>query len=137
MTGERGQISLLIIGFAVIAISLVAVVVDASHVMLLRRSLSSLADGAALAAAQSVAEDALYSGAGDFLPLDEPTARAEAQRYLRASPIPVRLVEVDVEGDRVTVVLAAQADLPLVGAVTEDFARTTVTARASARSPIR
>jgi Flp pilus assembly protein TadG len=136
MSTQRGQISLLIIGFAVILLSLVAVVVDASQVMLLRRSLSSLADGAALSAAQSVAEDALYSGAGDYLPLDERRARAEVQRYLRASPIPVQVLQVDVQGDRVTVWLSAQARLPLVGVVTEGFAETTVTARASARSPI-
>ncbi len=81
--GEGGQISLLIIGFAVILLALVAVVVDASQVMLLRRTLASVADGAALAAAQSVAERPLYSGmAGASLPLDPAAARSAAIDYV-------------------------------------------------------
>lgn len=134
---ERGQISLLVIGFAVILLSLVAVVVDASHVVLLRRSLSSLADGAAVTAAQSVAEEAVYAGGTTaFLPLDERSAARAVQDYLRTSQMPVRVVDVDVSGERVTVVLSATADLPLVGVVTSRFDGTTVTAAASARSPI-
>lgn len=134
---ERGQITLLVIGFAMILLALVAVVIDASQVVLLRRSLASLADGAALTAAQSLSEDALYSGrAGEALPLDEAAARAAVIRYVQRSGVQVREVEVVVVGDRVTVALAARADLPLVGSVTRSFDGTTVAARASARSPI-
>jgi len=134
---ERGQITLLVIGFAMILLSLVAVVIDASQVVLLRRSLSSLADGAALTAAQSVAEDALYSGrGGESLPLDETEARRAVVRYVQLSGLPVRVLEVGIAGDRVSVALSAQADLPLVGSVTGSFDGTTVVARASARSPI-
>ncbi len=134
---ERGQITLLVIGFAVILLALVAVVVDASQIVLLRRSLASLADGAALSAAQSLAEDALYAGqAGDSLPLDPDGARTAVAAYLRQAGADVALVDVAVTGDTVSVALAAHADLPLVGAVTEAFAGTTVTARATARSPI-
>lgn len=134
---ERGQISLLVIGFAVILLSLVAVVVDASQVVLLRRSLASLADGAALAAAQSLAVDALYSGqAVEYLPVDERRAGRAVQDYLRSSTIPLTAVDVRVAGEVVTVLVAAQAELPLVGAVVAGFEGTTVTARASARSPL-
>lgn len=134
---EGGQISLLIIGFAVILLALVAVVVDASQAVLLRRTLASLADGAALAAAQSVAERPLYSGrAGASLPLDPAGARAAALDYLASVGGTARLVEVAVRADTVTVVVADEADLPLVGTVTEAFEGTMITARASARSPI-
>ena len=142
MRGERGHITLLIIGFAAILISLVAVVVDASQVVLLRRTLSSVADGAALAAAQSLAEEAFYTGqagtgpAGDVLPLDPTIAHSVVVDYLAGVDVPLRLLEVTVDDGRVTVAVAATADLPLVGAVTSSFAGTTVTARASARSPI-
>jgi uncharacterized membrane protein len=134
---ERGQITLLVIGFAVILISLVAVVVDASQVMLLRRTLSSVADGAALAGAQSLAEQAFYAGqVVDTLPLDPSTAHVAVVEHLSGVDIDLRLLDVSVTDDRVTVAVSAQADLPLVGAVTSAFDGTTVTARASARSPI-
>ena len=134
---ERGQITLLVIGFAVILISLVAVVVDASQVVLLRRTLSSLADGAALAAAQSLAEQSFYTGQDtDALPLDPSAARAAVVEHLGGVDLDLCLLDVAVVGDRVTVTVSAQADLPLVGAVTSAFEGTTVTARASARSPI-
>lgn len=137
MSQERGQITLLVIGFAAILVSLVAVVVDASQVVLLRRSLSSVADGAALAAAQSIGERAFYSGqTPDALPLDPSAARAAVAEHLSGVDLDLRVVEVSVDGDRVTVAVAAAADLPLVGAVTSAFEGTMVTARASARSPI-
>ena len=134
---EGGQITLLVIGFAVILLALVAVVVDASQTVLLRRSLSSLADGAALTAAQSLAEGALYSGqAAETLPLDPAGARSAVSAYLSQAGADVVLVEVTVADDTVSVALAARADLPLIGTVTQAFQGTTVTARATARSPI-
>ena len=137
MSRERGQITVLVIGFVVILVSLVAVVVDASQVVLLRRTLSSVADGAALAAAQSLAEQTFYTGeATELLPLDPAAARATVVAYLDESGVQARLLGVDVVGERVTVSLAASARLPLLGSVTSSFDGTTVIARASARSPI-
>lgn len=144
MTGhpERGQTTLLVIGFAAILLVLVAVVVDASQAVLMRRTLASLADGAALSAAQSLAEEALYtSGAGEALPLDPSAARAAVTDYLRRSPAGdiagLRVADVSVDPTRVTVVLAAPAELPLVNVVTASADGTTVTARATATSPLR
>jgi len=140
---ESGQITVLVIGFAVILLGLVAVVVDASEVVLLRRSLSSLADGAALAAAQSVAEEPLYRGeVGEVVPLDPAQAHRAAAGYLqragaaRHDGFQLQQVRVDPRTQRVSVVLSARADLPLVGSVTAAFDGTQVVASASARSPI-
>jgi Flp pilus assembly protein TadG len=138
---QRGQLTLLVIGFATILLLLVAVVVDASQAVLLRRSLASLADGAALAAVQAASERSLYTeGPGTTLPLDPPATRAAVADYLRRSEGAVdglRLVEVGVAPGRVSVTLAAPADLPLIGTVTGDFQGTTVTARATATAPVR
>jgi Flp pilus assembly protein TadG len=139
---ERGQTTLLVIGFAAILLVLVAVVVDASQAVLMRRTLASLADGAALSAAQSLAEETLYtSGAGEALPLDPSAARAAVTDYLRRSPAAdiagLRVADVSVDPTRVTVVLAAPAELPLVNVVTASADGTTVTARATATSPLR
>ena len=51
---DAGQLTLLIIGFTALATLLILVGVDVSKVFLARRALSSAADAAALAAAQSV-----------------------------------------------------------------------------------
>lgn len=139
--GEQGQLTLLVIGFAAILLVLVAVVVDASQAVLLRRSLASLADGAALAAVQAASERTLYTeGPGATLPLDPTAARAAVVDHLSRSEAGItdlRLVEVSVAQGRVTVVLSAPADLPLTNTVTGQFQGTTVTARASATAPVR
>ena len=71
--GDGGQLLLLTAFLAVVLVLLVAVVVDASAAFLLRRSLASQADGAALAAAQRVDLGAYYaSDGGDVLPLAPP-----------------------------------------------------------------
>jgi uncharacterized membrane protein len=133
--------TLLVIGFAAILVALVAVVVDASQVMLLRRSLSSLADGAALAGAQAASERVVYTqGPGDVVPLDPIAARTAVVDYLAGSGAGgvdgLRLVGVAVEAGRVTVTLAAPADLAIVNVVTAAADGTIVTARASALSPV-
>jgi uncharacterized membrane protein len=68
---DEGSILVLTLGFAVLLLSLVLVVVDASAVFLARRGLASACDGASLAAAQSVDTGQVYrSGVtGTTLPL--------------------------------------------------------------------
>jgi uncharacterized membrane protein len=48
LADERGQVSVLIIGFALLIAMLVAVVIDATAAYIQRQGLDSLADGAAL-----------------------------------------------------------------------------------------
>jgi hypothetical protein len=80
---DDGSVTLLVIGYATILALLVVVGVDVSKAFLARRALSSVADAAALAAAQSLDRDAVYAGngggCGDLLPLDpEAAARSAA-----------------------------------------------------------
>lgn len=80
MTGtrddERGSITPLIIGFAVVIAMLVAVVVDSSAAFLRRQQLDSVADAAALAATDGVQGDAVYTrGLGDTAQIDAAAAR--------------------------------------------------------------
>lgn len=117
---EEGQTTLLIVGFAVVLMMLVAVVVDASAAYLHRQGLANLADGAALAGAdggatgsdvytQGVPDDRLRQQAG--------AARAAVETYLRATgarqDFPGLTFQVAVDGDRISVRLAAPVDLPL------------------------
>lgn len=69
--GDGGTIMLLTLGYLVVALMLVAVVVDVSAVFLARRSLASDCDAASIAAAQQVSQRPLYQGGdGPRLVLD-------------------------------------------------------------------
>lgn len=127
---ERGQTSVLVVGLALVVAMLVAVVVDASAAYLQRQGLHSLADGAALAAADAVAAESVYTGGLDGGPgggrgggpgkgvaVDPGAASAAAAAYLRsvgaAAHYPGIRADVRTTGDRVVVRLAAPLDLPL------------------------
>jgi hypothetical protein len=115
---ERGQTALLIIGFAVVAIMMVAVVVDASAAFLRRGGLDSLADGAALAAADGIEGRQVYEGGlRKHAEIDPAVARQLVDDYLRATRAARRYpglsYEVDASTDRVMVRVAAPLRLPI------------------------
>lgn len=115
---EHGQTSLLIIGFAIVAIMMVAVVVDASAAYLRRTGLDSLADGAALAAADGVQGRQVYEGGlGERAEIDPVVARRYVAEYMRetgaARHYPGLSVTVEAGVDRVVVHVAAPLDLPI------------------------
>jgi hypothetical protein len=116
---ERGQASVLIIGFALVVLSLIVIVVDASVAFLERQSLDNLADGAALYGADRAAEgrDVYTHGVGDDdLELTAARARAGAIEYLRQvgayGDHPGLSAAVHIEGDSVVVHLSSSVDLP-------------------------
>ena len=115
---ERGQTTLLIIGFAIVAIMMVAVVVDASAAYLRRTGLDSLADGAALSAADGVQGRQVYEGGlGKRAQIDPVVARRYVAEYLRDTGAtrryPGLAYDVDASTDRVVVHVAAPLDLPI------------------------
>lgn len=123
---DDGQLMVLIIGFVFIAALLVIAGVDVSKVFLARRALSSVADAAALAAAQSVDRTALYAGSGScgqLLPLDPDGARGQAEASL-ADDVPdlqqtfavVQPPDVAITEDTVNVHLSGDVHVPF-GAV--------------------
>ncbi|HET7326143.1 MAG TPA: pilus assembly protein TadG-related protein [Nocardioidaceae bacterium] len=118
MREERGQTALLIMGLFLVSVLLVGVVVDASAAFLRRQSLTSLADGAALAAADGVQGEQVYSGGlGELALIDPAVARDYVVDYLAASgaaaDFPGLQFVVRTEADSVTVRLAAPMDLPI------------------------
>ncbi|KQQ43094.1 pilus assembly protein TadG-related protein [Nocardioides sp. Leaf307] len=119
---ESGQISLLVIGFAFVLLMGVAAVVDATAAYLHRSGLNTLADGAALTAADRAGEgEQVYTDGlgGERLRLTEATARGAVQAYLQQvgayAEYPGLAVAVSVApgSDEVTVELRAPLDLPL------------------------
>jgi hypothetical protein len=115
---ERGQATLLVLGFFLVGVLLVGVVVDASAAYLRRQSLNALADGAALAAADGVQGAAVYSGGlGATAEIDPVAAQEYVAAYLaltgahrQFAGLVYRVVPA---GDSVTVHLSAPLDLPI------------------------
>ena len=113
---ERGQVTVLVVGFFVVVATLVAVVVDASAAYLQRQRLSNLADGAALAAADAVDLAALYAdGVGASLPLSDAAARQQVADYLGVAGADVEGLAwtVGTTADQVEVQVSGMLDLPL------------------------
>ena len=83
---DEGSLTLLVIGYTLIAAVLVVVGIDASKVFLAQRALSSAADAAALAGSQAVDRAALYRGEVDCsgLPVDPESATAAVGASLDA-----------------------------------------------------
>lgn len=103
---DDGQITILAIGFTVLAIALVLVVAAAAKVHLERTRLVALTDLVALDASDALDEDAYFARTGDAggsgragdaggsgragdvggVPLTDADVRAAVERYLRAHP---------------------------------------------------
>lgn len=132
--------TILIIGCALIAVLAVGVVVNASNAFLQRRSLASWADGAVLAAAQSVDHQLVYGeGVSETLPLSTEAANEAVLAYVARNDVEERFddfrvthVGIDPATGRVTVQLSASIPLVLIG----EAARTPITADASAVSRV-
>lgn len=117
---ERGQATVLIVGFAVLLAMVVALVVDSSAAYLHRQGLDTLADGAALRGADlgATGEDVYEGGVpAKTLVLTPARARVAVGAYLRDAGAYARFpgltYTVRVDGDRVEVTLHAPLDLPL------------------------
>ena len=118
---ERGTVTLLIVGFALVLLMMTEVVTDASAAYLQRQGLDTFADGAALTAADAGAsgDEAYGDGLDADLHLDADAARAAAVGYLHRIgaftryPGLTATVSVDSSAQRVIVEVHAPIHLPL------------------------
>ncbi len=115
---QPGQTAVLIMGFAVILAMMIVVVVDATAAFLRRQALNTLADGAALAAADGIAGEQVYvSGLQERAAVDPEAARLLVASYLSdvgaGARYPGLSHSVKTDGARVVVRVAAPMDLPL------------------------
>ena len=139
MRYERGQTSLLIVGFVVVVMMLIGVVVDASAAFLRRQSLDAVADGAALAAADGVAGRQVYDGGlGRLARIDPAAARAAMERYLRDSGALQEYPSLDYQlsTDRTSVTVRLVTDLVLPIPAPGMIGSARVTSTASAVVPV-
>jgi hypothetical protein len=121
MPDERGTGTLIIVGLALVLAMMAAVVTDASAAYLQRQGLDTIADGAALTAADAGASghEAYAGGLSADLHLDADLARAAVADYLHRVGALTRFpgltaeVSVDPTSRRVLVVVHAPVRLPL------------------------
>ena len=122
---EDGQVLLLSLGFAVLAILLIVTVVSATAVHLERKRLLVLADHAALAAAAALDEGAYYGRTGStgdagLVLLTPSSVRSAAEAHVTAAPEAGRFSDLRVaaattgDGRTAEVTLTAVAHPPLL-----------------------
>jgi hypothetical protein len=142
---DDGQILIMILGYALIALSLVVVATDATAVYLARTQLLDAADAAALDAADAVDPASVYvHGVGEEVPLTDATVRATASAYLSGYSPPARVQDIRLDdptgtpdGRLAVVQLTATVRLPLLGPVVQAWSGgISVTARSQARADI-
>ncbi len=142
--GEAGQVTLLILGFSVVAILLIVGTVAVTSVQLSRMRLLDAADGAALDAADSLDLRAYQGGLGAAVAVSDATVRDSAVRYLAERPRPASMVAWQVapgtgspDGQTAVVRISGQADLPLVGGLLDTLGGSvTITVESRARADL-
>ncbi len=143
---EGGQISLLVLGFTVIALLLVVGGVDVTAVQLARARLLDAADGAALDASDALADHPAYgAGMKSAIAIGDLSVRQSAEAYLLGQPQPHgisswRLVDGtgSPDGQTAVVKLRGTVDIPIAASVLAAFGSSVdITVESRARSGLR
>jgi hypothetical protein len=131
--GDDGLIAILVIGLMSLVLAMMIVVINISAVIIARRNLVSVADGAAVAAAQRIDLAAFYAGDGEgAIPLDPEAVDEVREEFGKEGDI--FSITLSPDATTVTVRVRRSADLPF-GAF--GFSDVEVDARATARTPLR
>lgn len=141
---DRGQLSILVLGLTVIAMTLVIGGLAVTSVHISRMRLLDAADSAALAATDDGAEQIYERGVGEDLPLDDALVQQSAAEHLAGRARPHGLESWSVapetgtpDGRTAVVILTGQADLPLIGGLLESMGGSvTVTVESRARAGV-
>lgn len=125
---DEGQLALLVLGMAVIIMTLIAGAVALTSVQISRMHLLDAADTAALDAVDEGGERLYGGGLGESVPVTDDTVAASAAESLARRPRPAGLLSWQVapgtgarDGSTAVVVLRGEADLPLVGGLLRDL----------------
>jgi hypothetical protein len=137
-------VSLLVLGFTVVAILLIVGTVAVTSVQLSRMRLLDAADGAALDAADSLDLGAYHEGLGRAVPLSDSTVRRTAADYLAQRPRPESLLNWQVDsgtgspdGETAVVRISGQARVALVGGLLRSVGGSvTITVESRARADL-
>lgn len=145
-SGERGQLSVLLVGIFSITVLLVLGGIDVTAAHLARVRIIDAADGAALDAADALDERGLYQGGlGDAVTISDLSVTTAAANYLAGRPRPAGITSWRVApgtgvtvGPTAVVVVEGVVDLPITGGALAVFDRPiTIQVEARARAPLR
>ncbi|HEY5248478.1 MAG TPA: Tad domain-containing protein [Dermatophilaceae bacterium] len=143
---ERGQISLLILGFTIVALMLIIGAVDVTAVQLARSRLFDTADGAALDASDALDDGLAYqAGLKDAVPITDGSVHHSATAYLAVEPRPYGIsswVLADgtgsPDGQTAVIRLRGTVDIPIAASVLSAFGGSVqITVESRARSGLR
>ncbi len=143
---EGGQISLLILGFTVIALMLIVGSVDVTAVQLARTRLLDAADGAALDASDALDSGSAYSrGLRSAVEISDTSVRLAASQYLAVQPRPHGVSSWALaegtgspDGQTAVIRLRGTADIPIAASVLAAFGGSVnITVESQARSALR
>jgi Flp pilus assembly protein TadG len=116
VTGERGQVTILVLGLALVVFAIAGLAVDGTRAFLARRSLQNGADAAALAGAAELDVETYYATGGRTVVLDEAAARRTAAGWLGRRGLPAR-VQITTEPGRIGVVVRSHTPTSFLGLV--------------------
>ena len=141
---DSGQLSILVLGLTVIAMTLIIGGLAVTSVQISRMRLLDAADSAALDATDDSAKLVYDRGLGTDLPLDDATVQASAADHLAGRSRPHGLESWKVasgtgspDGRTAVVRLSGEADLPLIGGLLRDLGGSvTVTVESRARAGV-
>jgi len=143
---ERGQISLLILGFTVVALMLIIGGVDVTAVQIARSRLLDAADGAALDASDALDGGQAYGGGlRAAVEISDASVRQAATRYLAVQPRPHGVSSWALsdgtgspDGQTAVIRLRGTADIPIAASVLSAFGGSVnITVESRARSALR
>jgi len=143
---EKGQISLLILGFTIIALMLIIGGVDVTAVQLARTRLLDAADGAALDASDALDNGSAYSaGLRAAVPITDGSVRQSAAEYLSVQPRPDGITSWVLadgtgspDGQTSVIRLRGTVDIPIAASVLAAFGGSvSITVESRARSGLR
>jgi hypothetical protein len=145
---EGGQISLLVLGFTVIALLLIVGGVDVTAVQLARSRLLDAADGAALDASDALDGDPAYQGLRSAVAITDISVRESAEAYLHDQPQPHGISSWhliygtdgtrSLDGQTAVIKLRGSVDIPIAASVLAAFGGSVdITVESHAQSGLR
>jgi hypothetical protein len=143
---DDGQITLLIIGFTLIALMLIIGGVDVTAVQLARGRLFDAADGAALDASDALDDGSAYRvGLDKTVPITEGSVLQSAAAYLDVQPLPQGISSWVLaegtgspDGQTAVIVLRGTVEIPIAASVLSAFGGSVqITVESRAQSGLR
>ncbi|MFN2524752.1 MAG: pilus assembly protein TadG-related protein [Actinomycetota bacterium] len=127
--GQEGQVTVLVLGFALVCFAVAGLAVDGTRAFLLRRTLQSKADAAALAGASEIDVVEYYETGGESVVLEPTAARTVAEQWLAERPVHTSS-EVEVTPEGIAIVMRGYVRASFLSLVGIDRVDVAVQARA-------